>query len=327
MERYSPGNFESADPGERKLTLIAPALNGVTIGEPTAFQNLTMFPLIAPGDRRAPYHTLAEALALGGIRVTEVSDAGSVENLKVTNGLDRPVLLLDGEELVGAKQNRVFNLSILVPPSTELVVPVSCVEAGRWRHSSAELQRAGRAQYAAGRAERVEQVSDSLGRFGMRMSAQSEVWQHIDAKRRRMGVASDTGAMADIYQRFEGEVDQYVNGLPICDGQVGAVFAIGGAVVGMDLFDAGATCRALLETVVRSYALDAVESPRPARMPTAEAAAVFLKAVGAAPGDLFKAVGLGDDFRLRDAAVSGAALFADGELVHLCAYPAAGSPG
>jgi hypothetical protein len=32
----------------------------------------------------------------------------------VLNKGNRPVLMLDGEELIGAKQNRIVNLSILV---------------------------------------------------------------------------------------------------------------------------------------------------------------------------------------------------------------------
>ena len=48
--------------------------------------------------------------------------------LRVINGADRPVLLLDGEELVGAKQNRVLNTSVLVAKGARLDIPVSCVE-------------------------------------------------------------------------------------------------------------------------------------------------------------------------------------------------------
>ena len=304
------------------MTLIASTLANITVGEASTFQNLTIFPLLKGGHHAAGYHTLDEALKLGGIRVTEVSEDGSVNELKVLNTLDLPVLLLDGQELVGAKQNRVFNLTILVPANTELLVPVSCVEAGRWRHSSAAFKTAGRAQYAAGRAERVSQVSDSLALRGLRASDQSAVWRSIAAKESRMGVESETGAMADMYERFEGTVDEYVQGLPAVEGQVGAIFLVSAEIIGLDLFDSESTLHSLLATLVRSHALDALESPRAEATPTADAAVAFLKAVSTAPNASFKAVGLGDDVRLRDAAVSGAALSADGELVHLCAYPA-----
>jgi ARG and Rhodanese-Phosphatase-superfamily-associated Protein domain len=35
------------------------------------------------------------------------------------------VLILDGEELVGAKQNRIVNVTILVVTQSEIVIPVS----------------------------------------------------------------------------------------------------------------------------------------------------------------------------------------------------------
>jgi hypothetical protein len=46
------------------------------------------------------------------------------------------VLILDGEELVGAKQNRIVNTTILVAAGAEIVIPVSCVEQGRWTYKS-----------------------------------------------------------------------------------------------------------------------------------------------------------------------------------------------
>ena len=88
---------------------------------------------------------------------------GSVPELKVFNGLSQPVLLLDGEELIGAKQNRVLNLTIMVPADTEMMIPVSCVEAGRWQHISDGFVAADRTQFARGRAKKLSQVSRSAG--------------------------------------------------------------------------------------------------------------------------------------------------------------------
>ncbi len=62
--------------------------------------------------------------------MTEVSDAGSVPYLQAVNMGPWPVLIFDGEELVGAKQNRIVNTTILVGVG-KAVLPVSC-ENGRW---------------------------------------------------------------------------------------------------------------------------------------------------------------------------------------------------
>ena len=84
-------------------------------------------------------HAGAEALDAGLARVEEVSEGGSVPELRFTNSAAMPILIVDGEELVGAKQNRVANLTILAPAKTTIRIPVSCVEAGRWRYSRDSL--------------------------------------------------------------------------------------------------------------------------------------------------------------------------------------------
>ena len=60
--------------------------------------------------------------------------------LRVENNGTLPVLLLDGEILSGAKQDRVVRSSVLVGEGSQVVVPVYCVERGRWDRSLASLK-------------------------------------------------------------------------------------------------------------------------------------------------------------------------------------------
>ena len=100
------------------------AVRHLAFGPVTRFDNLSMVPLLGAEERDVEYLTLDEALSGGWAQVTEVSDAGQVSELKVVVRGDKPVLLLDGEELTGAKQNRVVNLTILAPPGRTTVIPV-----------------------------------------------------------------------------------------------------------------------------------------------------------------------------------------------------------
>ena len=68
--------------------------------------------------------------------MVEVSEQGDVPNLLFENLGDRKVLLVDGDELVGAKQNRIINTTILLGGKSSTVIPVSCVEQGRWSYDS-----------------------------------------------------------------------------------------------------------------------------------------------------------------------------------------------
>jgi ARG and Rhodanese-Phosphatase-superfamily-associated Protein domain len=302
---------------------ILATLDTLEIGEPLSAANLTMFPLLVPQEAAPAYLTLDEALAGGLVSVTEVSESGSVPELLVKNLAPQPVLVLDGEELVGAKQNRIVNLSILVPARETLHIPVSCVEAGRWARRSREFAAAGRAHYAAGRAKKLAQVSLSLRSTGTRAADQSEVWYDIDRKAERMKAKSVTSAAAAMYEKAHRHLEEFQERLEVVPRQAGAIFTINGIVAGVDLFDSPATWRKSMRKLVQSYGLDALDRTHGPVSDARPQPKKFLKAVQVAPLERFKAIGLGEDIRINGKKILGGALVADGRLVHLVAFPAA----
>jgi ARG and Rhodanese-Phosphatase-superfamily-associated Protein domain len=102
------------------------------LGDPLEYRRVAVYPLFPLHDPRAHYLTLEDALPRG-LRVEEIDASGSVPQLRVVNPLAEDVLLYEGEELVGAKQNRILNVTVLVGAKSDLPIPVSCVEEGRWR--------------------------------------------------------------------------------------------------------------------------------------------------------------------------------------------------
>jgi ARG/rhodanese/phosphatase superfamily protein len=176
---------------------VAADLASITLGPEVVVHNLTMIPLlrVSADSSLLDYCVLDEALASGAVEITEVSEQGSVPDLKLVNRGSTPVLIVDGEELLGAKQNRIVNLTILVAANSELTIPVSCVEAGRWRARSRSFTSAPRTQFATGRAKRMASVSCSMVTRGDRVSDQSEVWSDIAEKSSRLHAASPTSAM------------------------------------------------------------------------------------------------------------------------------------
>src|ERR1041385_8152924 len=108
-----------------QMRTITQELRPITIGERAHFGGLTVFPLFRDGSvpPEPGYTLLEEAIATGAARVTEVGGGGSVPELRFENLGEKPVLLLDGEELIGAKQNRVVNLTILAPAKQIIVIP------------------------------------------------------------------------------------------------------------------------------------------------------------------------------------------------------------
>ncbi len=156
------------------------------LDEPTIHRGIAVVPLFPRRDPGAAYTTLEPALRRG-LRITETSAAGSVPELVVTNPLAEWVLLYDGEELVGAKQNRILNLTVLVAAESVTPIPVSCVEAGRWNRRS---QAFAAARHMAGPQLRLRKAR-ALGADALaRGRGQHEVWQAVaeqaDRRERRL---------------------------------------------------------------------------------------------------------------------------------------------
>jgi hypothetical protein len=309
------------------MQAIIDFLSHIEVGAPTAHQNLAVFPILNGFGAPPGYLTLDEALARKAASVTEVSAGGSVPELQFVNSGGCPVFLLDGEELVGAKQNRVLNLSIMVPAGKTLIIPVSCVERGRWHYRSGEFHSSAQAHHSEGRAKRIRQVTDSMISSGRRESDQGEVWRDLDLKFTKLREHSSTSAMADMYDSAAGDLEQYARAAAIVPRQVGAMFAVGGSVVGLDLFDSADTFTKLLPKLARSYALDALSERRSSGgqaqqfpMPRQEDAKAFLQSVLAAEARAVPATGEGEDVRLTGHAIAGAALVVDGRVIHLSAF-------
>jgi hypothetical protein len=302
--------------------IVYETLDAVQFGLLLRHENLAVLPLLARDRREPDYLTLDEALAQGVIQITEVGEAGAVPELRALNTGDRPVLLTDGEELIGAKQNRVLNLTILIPPQRTVVIPVSCVEAGRWHHVSPAFAAAARVQFAEGRAAKMRDVTRSLEHDGRRVSDQGSVWSLIDQKAARLDARSDTSAMAAMYDRLRGSIEGYVSAFPPVEHQVGAVVYVGGRLAGLELFDAPDTWRKLSPKVLRSYALDAIDRRHArSRRPRVGDATVFSGQVSSSAASTFAAAGEGEDVRLTGAGVAAAALVARGRAIHVSAFP------
>jgi hypothetical protein len=303
------------------MQLVSDALAALKFGAPQAHANLALFPLLAESDRAADYLLLEEALERKLARITEVSAEGRVPELAFENASAERILLVDGDELVGAKQNRILNLSILVSAGRSLTIPVSCVEQGRWRYRRGDFASAGRALFSRARASKMAQVTESMRTTRSRSADQSRIWADVASKVAFSGADSATLAMGDAYASRAAELDDYLRAFHPEPRQVGAVVAIDGRAVGIELFDSSGAFGRYLPKLVRSYALDALETL--AGEPTAASeheACSFLERLRGAAAERMPALGEGEDVRLSGHGIAGGAIVADGRVVHLAGF-------
>jgi hypothetical protein len=292
-------------------------VQSVEVAEPVEAGGLQVFALRWRGGG-LEYATLDEALAGGQLEVTEVGEAGTVPTLKVANKGDRMTFLMAGEQLCGGKQNRVLNASIMVAAHSELPIPVSCVERGRWGYRSRHFGSSGSSSHGALRKLMHGHATRSYRACGSPTSDQGEVWREVDRKLTETGSHSDTRMLHQMYDDLGATLQDVAAQLPVPAGASGAVFALGGKVVGFDLFDSPATLAKLWPKLVRAYAVDARYVPAEGAPPVRrEAVAEWIKAMPQAKEEKFKSPGLGDDVRLEGPTLVGAGLLVDEQPVHV----------
>ncbi len=62
-------------------------------------------------------------MSQGAAEITEASQGGSVPDLKLINKPANKLLVIYGEELVGAKRNRIVNATFLIAGQAEITHP------------------------------------------------------------------------------------------------------------------------------------------------------------------------------------------------------------
>jgi hypothetical protein len=302
-------------------------LGSLQLGEVQQFKNLSMVPVVSDYDDGLGYITLGEALGDGLIEIREVSEGGSVPELRVVNRAAKMVLILDGEELVGAKQNRIVNTTILVAAGVEIVIPVSCVEQGRWTYKSDVFSSKQRMMSPSIRKVKARDVNASLRSTGRYRSDQSAIWEEVEGLASRRGAVSESMDMDLVFDKEAPVIKEYLEGFALVGHQVGAVFLVNGIVVGMDAFGKAVTFSRVFKNLLESYALDAVDHfKKETDAGTGEKAASDLLGVASvAKAESRPSVGLGMDLRFESEKLVGFALEHEGRVVHICLFPNAGN--
>src|SRR5436309_13359340 len=212
---------------------IQEILQSIEPGAPLVHGALTVIPLLAQSLEEVDWVTLEEAG--DDVVVTEAAGGASVPTLQVNNAGDRPLLLLDGEELIGAKQNRVLNTTVLVGARSTVTIPVSCVEAGRWAYRSARFAAGGTSLYASLRADKAAQFTDSLRLRGRHQSDQAYIWKSLAARERQLDTQTPMGAMHDVFERHDPTIAGAREALGAQPRQIGSLVYLSGRWVGPDV--------------------------------------------------------------------------------------------
>ena len=292
----------------------------IEFGALQQFGEMAVLPVLTSNTEKIEYLTLKEAMNKNLIEITEIDDSGAVPELKVTNHAEIPVLILDGEELMGAKQNRIVNISILLKEKFETVIPVSCVEQGRWSYTSKNFHDSDRIASYQLRNVKSASVKRSVENSGNYTSDQCAVWDEVHKLQHKMHVISPTSAMGDVYEAKSNDLEDYIKAFKIVDGQKGLLVYINGDIIGLDIVSRESAYKHLHKKLIKSYALDSMVEGNGNKNVNAnidsDSAKKFLKEIIKSDESRNESVGYGVDYRFANESYIGSSLVYNDEIIH-----------
>lgn len=251
-----------------------PGMAKYALAAPIHVNNVSIVPVISRENQElgAEYVTLAEAKRNSWIEIIEESESGEVESLIVKNIGPKPILLLAGDLLLGGKQDRVVAKDTIVPTGKEVVVPVYCVEPGRWSGTSHKFS-----------------YGDTSVPLSVREEAiygdQESVWSNVRTYNSMAGAPASDGRTTIQKGLFQEEIQTAVGeelakvlaALSGHKGVVGALFLVDGEVQTLELFGSPRLFEAAREPLLRgALAEAAVNRDKPASAVDLAACASFM---------------------------------------------------
>lgn len=290
--------------------------------DPSHYRGLSVFPIYpglrwnADDVRPIGYAPLPCAIDAAMAIVSELATP-RVPQLLIKNVSQTMILGIDGDELVGGKQNRVLNTSVLLGLG-DTAVPVSCAERGRWAQTGSASFQGGERLTHGMRASSHGHVGHNLasGHSG-HASDQSAVWRDIDGGHARHGVECRTAALHALYRHQKDVIATYEAALPYPRNAVGIVVALDGQIAGLDLFDRSSTAQQYWPRLVRACAAEAIDS---GQRECASEPADWLTALRQSHCTVFPSPGAGWDVRIQNETCHGSALVYEQQLLHLSLF-------
>jgi hypothetical protein len=304
-----------------QITVMQEFLMNLRMGEKQMFANMVIYPLFMEREAKTRYLTLKEALEKDVLVVTEKDHNGSVPELRAINKGKKRILLLDGEELQGAKQNRILNTSILLKKESETIIPVSCTESGRWNYRSREFLDSDAMAPPDIRKKKVASVSNSLAYNKSFRSDQREVWNSIEDYFDMPASEAPTRAMKVGFTKKADEVKNYLEAFRYMEGQKGMIVFINGRVEGVEYVSSAKAFGQLYAKLLKSYAMEADRQRKKYREDDdVETIEQFIARIRNSQVTKFKSPGHGYDYRLTGEDITGNSLVYKKEIIHFACF-------
>ena len=219
-------------------------------------KRLSVVQLLTAQQNTVDYISGPKAIKEDLIQVNEVSESGSVNNLFVFNLSSKYVFFMDGDILMGAKQNRVLNTSVLLAPNSKITLPVSCVEQGSWSRMSANFMDSDYITPQTLRAGKSRTVSENLRARAEFDAGQGEVWKDVEDYQVILNCKSPTSSLTDVYDKEKENFESFIKNFSINNYANGLAIFSDKKLLNIDVFNRTDIYQEYFPKILRSTAME-----------------------------------------------------------------------
>ena len=298
-------------------------LAGLTLAPAQRLGELTLVPLLHVRVPQVPDTLMEEAILQGEFQIVE-EGGGAVQQVIAHNRGEVDVLVLEGDTLVGCKQNRMVAWSVLVGARTAAPVSVGCMERGRWSQGSGGFAAGAMPVDPHIRRRSKRETSASVAKLAGPRLNQTRAWQDVDGKLREWHISSATDDYhTGLLARLE-ETRAKLRHLKPAAAQVGVIALVSDRLLGLEAVAHPKTWSVLARRALPAYALGAESArtdPEFRHMPVASPSD-WLSALAKAATEARRARGKGYDVVIKGKGINGSCLWHEGSARHIAVFAA-----
>jgi hypothetical protein len=241
-------------------------------------EKLRLIPIVGNEMYKAAFRDMGtmvpmnKALADGRLRIKEQESGATVNTLQAINASKDTIYLMQGEVVVGGKQDRMLAQDVILPPGATMNIGAFCVEHGRWQAGSAGHEFNGTIGVVGQQARKAAAVEKE----------QTRVWEEVAKDIKKNATESRSGSYAHLMNDKEFQADraryrEKLLSLPASKaGIVGVIAVSGDKVVGCDVFATQALFAQAFPQLVDAYIAEALNNGKPVTMTSDQVRAYFM---------------------------------------------------
>jgi len=269
------------------------------------------------------YLSLNEAISLNKVSLKEKEGGAEVNSLYVVNLSNKPVFLMDGDILEGAKQNRVVNSSVLLAPESKIDLPVSCVEQGRWRVVSDKFKSAEYSAPSKVRSNKSRSVSEMLAEESEYFADQGRVWDDVSEYNIANNVNSNSDNLSDMYIQYKDKIEEVVKKFKSSKEANGFGIFVKNNLLSIDIFNRSDVAGEYFRKIIKGALFEVInlkqEENKLTKVEADYKTKDMLDQIEALDYNEYKSVSLGKDRRYQSEKIAASELRYRNRLIHFSA--------